>query len=70
MDSFKHSIGDMQGHLKIYEDFQGEVRSKNTRKGGMEPRSYRTEYTYLLYRWLLERWDDRYGDFWPLLKVL
>jgi hypothetical protein len=57
LDSFKHNTGDMHGHLKIYEDFQ--------RVMNREPRFYRSEYIYLLYRWLKGRWDYRYGDFWP-----
>jgi hypothetical protein len=62
LDSFKPNTGDMQGHLRIYVDFQGvmELHALSDKmpirydfeRGEMEPRSYRTEYTYLLYRWL------------------
>jgi hypothetical protein len=66
LDPFKPNTGDRQGYLKIYEDFQG-IMDHHALSDKMpirynfeapfevkifESRSYRTECTYLLYRWL------------------
>jgi hypothetical protein len=41
-----HALSDK---IPIRYDFEAPFEEKNIRKGGMEPRSYRTELNYLLY---------------------